>query len=96
MINFQLPEASTLLAQTPYPLRHLVQQLPENWLHANEGEGTFSPFDVVGHLVHGEQADWIQRTRIILEHGESRAFEPFDRFAMYEASRGKNIDQLLS
>jgi len=62
---------------------------------ANEGPDTFSAFDVLGHLIHGEQTDWIPRAKIILDHGEAQAFEPFDRFAQFEKSKGKTIDQLL-
>ena len=68
----------------------------EHWTHRNYGETTFSPFDVVGHLIHGEKTDWMPRLRIILEHGEEVPFEPFDRFAQSEASRGKTLADLLS
>lgn len=95
MINFNMSDACCILGQTPHILRQTLQYLPENWLQANEGADTFSPFDVIGHLVHGEKSDWIQRTRIILEYGETRPFQPFDRFAMYEESKGKDIKQLL-
>jgi len=70
--------------------------LGEHWTHRNYGETTFSPFDVVGHLIHGEKTDWMPRLRIILEHGEDVPFEPFDRFAQSEASRGKTLADLLS
>jgi hypothetical protein len=73
----------------------MLTDLPDPWITSNYGPDTFSPFDVVGHLIHGERTDWIPRARIILEHGESRPFEPFDRYAMYEASRGQSITQLL-
>jgi hypothetical protein len=69
--------------------------LGDLWVHGNYGPDTFSPFDVVGHLIHGEQTDWMVRVRVILEHGDNRAFEPFDRYAMYQASKGKSIDDLL-
>ena len=65
------------------------------WLLNNEGPDTFSPFDVMGHLLHGEKTDWVVRIKLILEHGNTRAFEMFDRFAMYEESKGKTINQLL-
>ena len=74
----------------------LLEGLSEPWLHSNEGPETFSPFDVVGHLIHGEETDWIPRTRIILEHGESRPFTPFDRFAFYEKSKGRSPGDLLA
>ena len=69
--------------------------LSEPWVVNNYGKDTFSPFDVVGHLIHGERTDWIPRARIILEYGESRPFESFDRYAQYEDSKGKTIDELL-
>ena len=84
-----------MLRRTPDVLRALLQDLPPAWIHANEGPETFSPFDVVGHLIHGERTDWIPRAQIILQYGEKRAFEPFDRFAQQEASRGKSLGELL-
>ncbi len=85
----------TLLARTPATLNSLLRDLPEAWTSANEGEKTFSPFDVVGHLIHGERTDWMPRAKMILEFGESRAFEPFDRFAQARESEGKSLPQLL-
>ncbi|MFH1844065.1 MAG: DinB family protein, partial [bacterium] len=76
-------------------LRCLLDDLSDQWLHADEGPETFSPFDVVGHLIHGEKTDWIPRAHIILQHGESRPFAPFDRFAQQESSRGKSLAELL-
>lgn len=73
----------------------LLHDLPEPWLKSNEGGNTWSPFDVVGHLIHAERADWIPRASIILEHGESRPFDPFDRFAQFEESKGKTMAELL-
>ncbi|GAB4324296.1 MAG: hypothetical protein Kow0074_17130 [Candidatus Zixiibacteriota bacterium] len=84
-----------ILQRTPGTLQALLQGLDDALIHANLGEGTFSPFDVVGHLIHGERTDWIPRVRHILEHGESRPFEPFDRFAQFEENRGKSLVQLL-
>ena len=85
----------SLLSHTPAALNALLRNLPEAWTHGNEGEHTWSAFDVVGHLIHGEHTDWMPRARTILEYGESRAFEPFDRFAQERASEGKSIAQLL-
>lgn len=90
-----IPQAIALLERTPNVLASLLEGLDATWVLRNYGEDTFSPFDVVGHLIHGEEADWMVRARVILEHGEARPFEPFDRFAMYEASRGKSIGDLL-
>jgi len=92
---FSLGEAIPILERTPRTLDAILRGLPDAWLHCNEGADTFSPFDVVGHLIHGEKTDWMPRARMILETGDQRAFEPFDRFAQKEASRGKTLDELL-
>lgn len=94
-MEFRLTQAIEVLSSTPGVLRSMLSGLSEAWVRSNYGDETFSPFDVVGHLIHGERTDWMPRARIILEHGESRAFEPFDRYAMVDASRGKSIDELL-
>jgi hypothetical protein len=94
-MEFNLDHAVSFLSRTPNVLRALLQGLPQQWVSVNEGENTWSPFDVVGHLIHGERTDWIPRARIILEAGESRAFEPFDRFAQFEESRGKTLEELM-
>ena len=94
-MEFQLEQATEILRRTPATLDSLLRHLPEEWTLATEGPETWSPFDVVGHLIHGEEADWIPRARIILEHGEGRAFEPFDRQAMFEKSKGKTLGELL-
>ena len=90
-----LAETIALLARTPPTLDTLLRDLPDFWTRGTEGENTWSAYDVIGHLIHGERTDWIPRTKIILEHGESRAFEPFDRFAQFRASEGKSLAQLL-
>jgi hypothetical protein len=77
-------------------LRTLLHDLPDVWIRSNEGPDTWSPFDVVGHLIHAEEEDWIPRARTILEHGETRAFAPFDRTAMFESSKGKTLEDLLA
>ena len=94
-MEFQLDHAKEILRRTPATLNSLLRHLPEEWILSNEGPESWSPFDVVGHLIHGEETDWIPRARIILEDGESRAFDPFDRHAMFEKSRGKSLDDLL-
>jgi uncharacterized damage-inducible protein DinB len=95
-MEFQLDHAKEILRRTPSTLTALLQNLPDEWILSNEGGDSWSPFDVMGHLIHGEETDWIPRARIILGHGEKRPFEPFDRFAMFEKSRGKSIDELLA
>lgn len=84
-----------LLARTPATLNAMLRDLPEEWIRANEGEKTFNAYEVVGHLAHGERADWMPRVKMILEHGEDRAFVPFDRFAQDRESAGKSLAQLL-
>jgi hypothetical protein len=94
--RFDLAQAIDALARTPSVFRALLQGVPEWWTKANEGPDTFSAFDNLGHLVHGERTDWIPRARIILENGRSRPFEPFDRFAQAHESRGKTLADLLN
>jgi hypothetical protein len=84
-----------VLEATPKTLSSLLAGLSETWLGSNEGPDTFSPRDVLGHLIHGEEDDWIPRTKIILERGESQPFKPFDRFAFREKYKGKSLDELL-
>lgn len=88
-------EATGVLARTPAVLDAFLRGLPAEWTAATEGEGTWSPFDVVGHLIHGERTDWLPRVRHILEQGEGRAFERFDRSAHLDADRGKTLAELL-
>ena len=88
-------DAVAVLERTPAALEAMLGGLPEAWLVSNEGPDTFSPRDVVGHLIHGEETDWVPRMRIILEHGEAVPFTPFDRFAFRTASVGHSTDALL-
>lgn len=94
-MEFQLHDSVDVLARTPGTLNRMLRGLPDAWVLNNEGPNTWSAFDVVGHMIHGEKTDWIPRARIILEHGESRAFEPFDREAMLEESKEKTLADLL-
>lgn len=84
-----------LLSRTPAALDALLRGLPEAWTHANEGEKTWSPYDIVGHLIHGERTDWIPRAQRILQFGEAKPFEKFDRTAQERESRGKSLPELL-
>lgn len=93
--SFVLEEAIPILARTPATLDALLRGLPDGWIVAHEGDATWSPLDVIGHLVHGERTDWVPRARIILEHGETRAFDRFDRFAQFAAPEGRSIASLL-
>jgi hypothetical protein len=92
---FAVDEAVEILARTPAVLDAMLRDLPAPWIVAHEGGDTWSPFDVLGHLIHGERTDWIPRARIILESGESRPFHRFDRFAQFEASKGRTRGDLL-
>jgi uncharacterized damage-inducible protein DinB len=94
-MNFSLADAVPVLRATPGTLRSWLADLPESWTHRNEGPDTWSPFDIVGHLIHGERTDWIPRLEHLLAHGDSRPFVPFDRFAQFRDSRGKSLEQLL-
>src|SRR5579872_4283496 len=90
-----LEECLPVLSRTPAALDTMLRGLPEGWTKATEGPGTWSPYDVIGHLIQGEKADWIPRLTIILEHGESRPFDPFDREAQFRDSQGKPLEMLL-
>src|SRR5687768_11671739 len=93
--GFNLDGAVAILGRTPATLSALLAGLPETWVRATEGEGTWSPYDVIGHLIHGERTDWIPRARHILA-GETWPFEPFDRTAQFAESRGKSVGELLA
>jgi hypothetical protein len=94
-MDFQLPRALEILERTPAAFRALLGGLPEAWTAPNEGPDTFSAFDNLGHLIHGERTDWIPRARIILAQGQDRTFERYDRFAQLRESQGKTAAQLL-
>jgi len=94
-MEIQLEDVREILRRTPSTLNLLLNDLPDAWLITNEGPDTWSPFDVVGHLIHGEETDWIPRAKLILEHGDSRAFTSFNSEAMFEKSKGKTIVELL-
>lgn len=90
-----LDEAVAVLQRTPATLDAMLRGLPDGWIAAHEGGETWSPFDVLGHLIHGDRTDWLTRIRIVIDQGESRPFEKFDRFAQFEESRGRTMDELL-
>lgn len=95
-MEFRLEEAVAILSRTPATLQHLLEHLPRRWTRADEGAETWSPFDVVGHLIHSDRTNWMVRARAILEAGETRPFPPFDRVGMLEENRGKTLAELLA
>jgi hypothetical protein len=99
LTEFRLTEAIAILTRTPATLTALLRGLPGLWVLHNEGsdggKDSWSAFDIVGHLIVGDRTDWMPRARIILEKGEARPFDPFDRFAQQRESQGKSLEQLL-
>jgi DinB superfamily len=95
MTEHSLQHTISLLTRTPAALDALLRDLPETWTLRNEGEDTWSVFEVVGHLIHGERTDWIPRAKIILQFGETKTFEPFDRGGHIREIQGKSLTQLL-
>ena len=94
-VKQNLEDTTALLARTPPVLDALLRDLPDFWTRRNEGENTWSAFDVLGHLIHGERTDWMVRAKVILEVGEARPFEPFDRWAQQKESQGKLLGEML-
>ena len=94
-MQYSLERSYEILERTPAVLQALVAGLHDDWIMNNEGPETFSPFDVIGHLIHGENTDWTVRTKMILEFGNTKTFERYDRFAQYEESKDKSLQQLL-
>src|SRR5580692_6660911 len=96
MTEFNPAEAIAVLTRTPATLNALLRGLPDIWIRNNEGNDTWTPCDVLGHLIHAERVDWMPRIRIILQNGEARPFDPLDRLAQLKESQGKSPDQLLA
>ena len=94
-MKYNITLALEILERTPAVLKILLSGLNDDWIMNNEGPETFSPYDVIGHLMHGEKTDWTARTKMIMEHGNTKTFVPWDRFAQYEESKGKSLQQLL-
>lgn len=94
-MKFTVEKSFEILERTPGVLRSMLHGLSPEWAHQNEGGDTWSPYDIVGHLIHGEKTDWIPRMEIILSGKPERTFQPFDRFAQFEESKGKSLEQLL-
>jgi hypothetical protein len=94
-MKYSLQTSYEILDRTPAVLQSLLAGLPDDWVMPNEGPETFSPYDVIGHLIHGEKTDWAVRAKIILQFGNTKTFDRYDRFAQYEESKGKLLQQLL-
>ncbi len=96
LMKFNINQSIEILQRTPNVMTALLDGLSDDWVFQDEGPGTWSPYNVIGHLIHGEKTDWIPRMRHIWEHGTAKPFEPFDRFAQFEDSKGKSLSELLS
>ena len=94
-MEHNLQETIALLSRTPASLKTLLIGLPDIWIHRNEGEGTWDVYSVIGHLIHGERTDWMPRAKRIIQHGQTKAFDPFDRLAQDRESLGKSLQDLL-
>jgi uncharacterized damage-inducible protein DinB len=94
-MNFTIEKSIEILERTPNVLNTMLQNISADWTSNNEGGETWSVYDIIGHLIHGEKTDWIPRTAIILSEKPDRTFEPFDRFSQFEESEGKSLTKLL-
>lgn len=94
-MRFDVNEASSVLARTPATMDALLREIADPWVTCNEGPETFTPFDVVGHLIDGEETDWMPRARIILARGPDPTFEPYDRFRHWRRNVGRSLESLL-
>lgn len=95
-MKFELKQTTDILERTPTALAAILKGLPDAWTMADEGPDTWSPYVVLGHLIHGERTDWIARLEIILSDGENKTFASFDRFAQFSESKGKTLTELLN
>jgi len=94
-MNFTIEKSIEILERTPEVLEAMLENVSAEWTENNEGGETWSVFDVLGHLVHGEKTDWIARMEIILSDAQDKKFAQFDRFAQFEESKGKTLQELL-
>src|ERR1700738_2663711 len=94
-MDFELATGVAVLERTPHTLRAMLAGLPPSWIEGTEGPETWSPYDIVGHLIHGERTDRIRRAQINLSQGAHRRFTPFDRFAQFRESQGKSLTDVL-
>lgn len=94
-MQFDLSKSIEVLERTPAVLKTLLANLSPDWVFENEGPDTWSPYEVIGHLIHCEKTDWLVRAQIILSDKEDKTFEPFDRFAQLSAGKEKSLESLL-
>jgi uncharacterized damage-inducible protein DinB len=94
-MHYSIPKSIEILERTPGTLIHMLDGISEDWTTNNEGEETWSAYDVIGHLIHGDRTDWLRRAELILSDNIEKKFIPFDRFAQFEESKGKSLNQLL-
>ncbi len=94
-MNFSMHQSIEILERTPVVLQNLLEGISAEWTSNNEGGETWSAYDVIGHLIHGDKTDWLTRAELILSYNVEKKFQPFDRFAQFENSKGKTLKQLL-
>ena len=94
-MNFDLAKSIEILERTPEVLIVMLQNIADDWTSNNEGLKTWNVYDIIGHLIEGEKTDWIPRMEIVLSDKQDKTFEPFDRFAQFEISKGKSLKELL-
>ncbi len=95
-MRFELKQATEILSQTPFTLQRMLEGLSEDWTVSSGDVESWGVYDVIGHLIHGEETDWIERAEIILAQGENRTFVPFDRTAQFETAKDKSLEELLT
>lgn len=95
-MKFDLVRSTEILKQTPFTLQRMLEVLSDDWTSTSGDRESWGVYDVIGHLIHGEETDWIPRAEIILAQGENRTFVPFDRVAQFERSKGKSLADLLT
>src|SRR6478609_6759541 len=94
-MQYSIPKSIEILSRTPATLIQMLDGISEDWTSNNEGENTWSAYDIIGHLIHGERTDWLPRAELILSDNKEKNFTPFDMFAQFEESKGKSLKQLL-
>jgi hypothetical protein len=95
-MKFELKQATEILSQTPFTLQRMLEGLSDDWTTSSGNRESWGVYDVIGHLVHGEETDWITRAGVILAQGEDRRFVPFDRVAQFELTNDRSLSDLLT